>query len=140
MCKDWIEDNNQENGNYTCLCVFCQEEFVGYKWRAVCKLCTRSRSIVRFDVLPRLAVILESSSYKLKQPDGTIVFENGARWNFHVLNGLVKPEELNLFNIDVLNDMILRRYAEEVTTEPSRAIKVKWTKEFENNFVYTLLK
>jgi len=36
---DWPEDFSEENGNYTCTCVFCNATFVGYKGRIVCKYC-----------------------------------------------------------------------------------------------------
>ena len=38
--RDWIEDTNQENGNYENECSICSEVFYGNKHRFVCKLCT----------------------------------------------------------------------------------------------------
>lgn len=38
--RDWPEDFSQENGNYSCTCHKCGEEFIGYKRRVICKLCS----------------------------------------------------------------------------------------------------
>lgn len=37
--RDWVDDTSLENGNYFNLCVICEESFVGYKRRTVCKVC-----------------------------------------------------------------------------------------------------
>lgn len=37
--RDWIEDTTHENGNYLCLCTYCDSQFHGHKRRVVCKLC-----------------------------------------------------------------------------------------------------
>lgn len=36
---DWPEDFSHENGQYNCVCITCQESFVGHKRRITCKLC-----------------------------------------------------------------------------------------------------
>ena len=37
--RDWEEDFPLENGQYMNHCVYCNETFIGYKRRLVCKLC-----------------------------------------------------------------------------------------------------
>ena len=37
--KNWTEDYEHENGNYTCKCYKCKEGFYGYKRRVICKEC-----------------------------------------------------------------------------------------------------
>ncbi len=37
--RDWPEDANLENGQYSCRCYKCGNEFVGYKRRIACKIC-----------------------------------------------------------------------------------------------------
>ena len=37
--KDWTEDFTDENGNYICRCIQCQETFTGHKRRVICKEC-----------------------------------------------------------------------------------------------------
>ncbi len=37
--KNFPEDSWMENGSYICVCRFCNEQFVGYKRRIVCKQC-----------------------------------------------------------------------------------------------------
>lgn len=37
--RSWPEDFPHENGNYTCKCCHCGEEFIGHKRRVTCKLC-----------------------------------------------------------------------------------------------------
>ncbi len=37
--KDWVEDFDHENGNYTCHCIQCDHYFYGHKRRVVCKQC-----------------------------------------------------------------------------------------------------
>lgn len=38
--KNWTEDYDKENGNYTCACSICKELFYGYKRRVVCRECS----------------------------------------------------------------------------------------------------
>jgi hypothetical protein len=38
--RDFPEDAWHENGQYQNLCCMCQEVFIGYKRRVVCKLCS----------------------------------------------------------------------------------------------------
>ena len=38
--RDWSEDFKLENGNYTCNCIKCGHDFVGYKRRCICKKCS----------------------------------------------------------------------------------------------------
>ena len=37
--RDWPEDFEHENGNYTSRCIGCKETFRGHKRRILCKLC-----------------------------------------------------------------------------------------------------
>ena len=37
--RDWPHDFQDENGNYTCTCFRCGEQFIGHKRRIVCHLC-----------------------------------------------------------------------------------------------------
>jgi len=37
--RDWIEDFEQENGQYSNTCVGCYRIFVGHKRRVLCKTC-----------------------------------------------------------------------------------------------------
>ena len=37
--KDWEEDWGHEDGMYYCRCMRCNEMFIGYKRRVVCKEC-----------------------------------------------------------------------------------------------------
>ena len=39
MNRDWTEDFEYENGNYSCICQECGNEFIGYKRRTTCKKC-----------------------------------------------------------------------------------------------------
>lgn len=41
--KDWIEDFDHENGNYTCQCLSCASYFTGHKRRVTCKECAMTR-------------------------------------------------------------------------------------------------
>lgn len=41
---DWPEDFPHENGNYYCHCLRCGSQFVGYKRRLECKVCTTLRT------------------------------------------------------------------------------------------------
>lgn len=38
--NDWMEDFPHENGNYINACISCQKQFIGYKRRQICKLCS----------------------------------------------------------------------------------------------------
>jgi formate dehydrogenase maturation protein FdhE len=41
---DWKEDFGHENGRYFCVCVTCENKFMGHKRRHICKTCdTESR-------------------------------------------------------------------------------------------------
>ena len=37
--RSFPEDAVHENGNYHCRCVVCEQTFIGYKRRVVCKVC-----------------------------------------------------------------------------------------------------
>lgn len=37
--RSWPEDFAHENGNYTCACCVCGNQFFGHKRRVVCRLC-----------------------------------------------------------------------------------------------------
>ena len=37
--RDWREDWPHENGQYICRCSQCQQTFIGYKRRVICKAC-----------------------------------------------------------------------------------------------------
>ena len=37
--RNWPEDYEQENGSYFNVCVYCENQFIGYKRRVVCKSC-----------------------------------------------------------------------------------------------------
>lgn len=39
--RDWTEDFERENGNYTCKCARCKETFNGHKRRVLCKVCDK---------------------------------------------------------------------------------------------------
>jgi hypothetical protein len=39
LSRDWVEDSHLENGNYWNKCCLCNNNFIGYKRRVVCKLC-----------------------------------------------------------------------------------------------------
>lgn len=38
--RNWTEDAKHENGNYECLCVECDQSFIGHKRRVICKACS----------------------------------------------------------------------------------------------------
>lgn len=38
--RNWTEDYQLENGNYTCFCRICNNTFIGYKRRVICKVCS----------------------------------------------------------------------------------------------------
>lgn len=38
--RDWVEDFKFENGNYRNTCMICQNDFMGGKYRRICKECT----------------------------------------------------------------------------------------------------
>lgn len=37
--KSWTEDFDHENGKYICNCISCEDMFIGYKRRVICKEC-----------------------------------------------------------------------------------------------------
>ena len=37
--RDWTEDAGHENGRYNCVCVKCNNVFIGHKRRVMCKVC-----------------------------------------------------------------------------------------------------
>lgn len=39
--KDWTEDFQHENGNYSNTCCICKAIFVGHKRRVICKVCVK---------------------------------------------------------------------------------------------------
>jgi len=41
---DYPEDFHMENGNYSCKCVECGNEFAGHKGRCVCKRCKEAKN------------------------------------------------------------------------------------------------
>lgn len=47
--KDWPEDFDHENGMYYCRCIHCKDLFIGYKRRAVCKLCSDTSVVEKPD-------------------------------------------------------------------------------------------
>jgi hypothetical protein len=47
--RNWPEDAGHENGNYECLCVECEQPFIGHKRRVLCKSCS---SLLRSASLP----------------------------------------------------------------------------------------
>lgn len=38
--RSWNEDKDHENGNYFCNCIHCGRQFIGHKWRCICKSCS----------------------------------------------------------------------------------------------------
>ena len=42
--KNWTEDYELENGNYTNYCCMCNQYFYGYKRRVVCKECDNDKN------------------------------------------------------------------------------------------------
>lgn len=38
--RRWIEDQDHENGNYSCDCIDCGRHFIGHKRRVICKVCS----------------------------------------------------------------------------------------------------
>lgn len=42
--RNWKEDYEHENGNYTCICIECKESFIGHKRRVICKECMECRT------------------------------------------------------------------------------------------------
>ena len=47
--KNWPEDFPTENGNYTCICCICDQEFIGNKHRVICKECAENGNKAVFD-------------------------------------------------------------------------------------------
>ena len=43
----WEEDYTEENGNYSCMCTDCGNQFIGYKRRTQCKICANLSTPVR---------------------------------------------------------------------------------------------
>lgn len=43
--KNWVEDFNNENGNYMNTCRCCKQHFLGYKRRIECKECVERQKI-----------------------------------------------------------------------------------------------
>lgn len=37
--RDWPEDFHLENGNYSNICIQCEDTFLGHKRRNICKKC-----------------------------------------------------------------------------------------------------
>ncbi len=46
--RSWKEDFHLENGPYICHCVQCNNMFMGYKRRIVCKTCALENSKRRY--------------------------------------------------------------------------------------------
>ena len=42
LARSWEEDFLCENGRYMNLCIYCKENFVGYKRKVCCKTCSLS--------------------------------------------------------------------------------------------------
>jgi hypothetical protein len=49
--RNWREDFHLENGNYLCRCVYCSQDFIGYKRRCVCFLCAHPPIIPPFQMI-----------------------------------------------------------------------------------------
>ena len=54
---DWPEDFDHDNGMYYCRCRKCNEQFIGYKRRIVCKSCqwdftTEQLECIRLQFIP----------------------------------------------------------------------------------------
>jgi len=65
--RNWREDWYLENGNYLCRCVYCGQDFIGYKRRCICFLCSHPPIIpplqmIRF-ILYGLFVALFTGAY-----------------------------------------------------------------------------
>jgi hypothetical protein len=44
--RDWIEDRQDENGNYENECIICKKLFIGHKRRVVCFKCYKENKNV----------------------------------------------------------------------------------------------
>ncbi len=42
--RNWSEDFEHENGKYYCRCCKCEELFIGYKRRVICKICFNQKT------------------------------------------------------------------------------------------------
>jgi hypothetical protein len=42
--RNWPEDYYHENGEYYCRCHVCNNMFIGYKRRVVCKICSEKNN------------------------------------------------------------------------------------------------
>ena len=40
--RDWKEDFSHENGNYSNICIYCNQKFIGHKRRVGCRICSLS--------------------------------------------------------------------------------------------------
>lgn len=73
--RNWKEDFHLENGNYTCICTICDEQFLGYKRRIYCKLChdgleTQMERRYRNKILEKIDDLRAKILYNEKLPEG----------------------------------------------------------------------
>jgi hypothetical protein len=47
--RNWVEDFEDENGMYENICTNCNKEFVGLKYRRICKKCVEGNKVPAFD-------------------------------------------------------------------------------------------
>ncbi|NCB89536.1 MAG: hypothetical protein EOM43_19095 [Gammaproteobacteria bacterium] len=40
VIRDWLEDAGMPNGDTVCTCMHCGKEFIGYRLRVLCKVCS----------------------------------------------------------------------------------------------------
>jgi hypothetical protein len=87
------------------------------------------------EVFTGFKIIPESDQYKIRPEShsGTLKYfdENGAvvERRFHLVNLLCTPEGAKLFNVSVLNALILKKFSDALTGSNVRFFSVVWERD-----------
>lgn len=54
--RDWPEDAGMPSGDTACTCMHCGEGFIGYRLRALCKLCSEQNPAGEKPVITQLGL------------------------------------------------------------------------------------
>lgn len=82
--RSFQEDYHLENGNYINICCRCNHEFLGYKRRVLCKICSNLKHSLIIDIETTKNILshfneLEKHGYKIKKiqtPEELAINEN----------------------------------------------------------------
>lgn len=112
MSRDWTEDSHLENGNYQNRCIRCEQLFLGYKRRPICKSChNQNKPIMDItDIIKGKVKLIPGGSGDVWDEDNNHIADarGWGRFQYEGEEGVKKHDFLTQFIVDAINEKLQR--------------------------------